>query len=679
MTGDESNAGETDRHRSASRRATLAALGGAAVGGVLTQLAGPLATGSAAESSGRDGRLGQPVETRTTTRQNRELDGWRQTDVLTVDTGRIAAFGYSLALDGDWLLIGVPAIDVVDFDDPQDGVTGMALLYEWVDDCWEQRRQLRPSGDEPEFGSSVALAGDGSVAAVGAPNYSDRPGRVYIYERRGRSWESRTQLTASNASDGDNFGFGLDLSTDGTTLLAGRSSGDPETAHVFTRGGNNWRETARLLSSDDRFEGFGLAVALDGDGDRAVVGTPSDSERGYGGGGANIFEREGSQWVEKLEVKQNQGDSNAYGAAVTLDDAGRKAVIGSPVHYPDHFEGPGFLGVVERTGEGWQPTKRLRRPDGTEEENLGESLALTPDGRTFIAGDPNDTVGGTERQGSATVFSMVADQWSNLSKLVARDGQRGDRFGTAVALDDDATLAAVSAPARGTGGRSRGAVYVFERGVRRTPPKNGDGDGDGAPGLVDSFEDGNLSEYTSLGGPLSDWSVQSEHATHGTRALQYDGGSAASDITSLSGLPRYPARGDVFRFDFLPRGDWDFYTTFNFGQQPNSAHHNRYELELDPRNDEIRFQFDIPGTERDESLGSAGVEFNRRSAYTVEIDWQARGDDIEITVFEGLSAGDALGWITATPPDGAPDSGGVGFFARGEGDRWVYDHIRIVE
>lgn len=82
--------------------------------------------------------------------------------------------------------------------------------------------------------------------------------------------------------------------------------------------------------------------------------------------------------------------------------------------------------------------------------------------RAIVGGHGDDQVG--FESGAAWLFERVAAnaEWSEVAKFVASDGQAGDQFGYAVAIDGDRVL--VGAHGRDEAGTpDTGAVYVFER------------------------------------------------------------------------------------------------------------------------------------------------------------------------------------------------------------------------
>src|SRR6266850_5682497 len=82
-------------------------------------------------------------------------------------------------------------------------------------------------------GHGVAISGDGSTLAVGAPfessaakgingNQNDNSlyssGAVYVFINRNNTWSQQAYIKASNPGQSDKFGYVVSLSQDGNTL-----------------------------------------------------------------------------------------------------------------------------------------------------------------------------------------------------------------------------------------------------------------------------------------------------------------------------------------------------------------------------------------------------------------------------------------------------------------------------
>jgi hypothetical protein len=179
----------------------------------------------------------------------------------TVESTRLATDSdlpaAGLAIDGDVLLIGSPAVDGL-----RAGGPGNVHVYE-RGNTWEQETVL-DSGPFENFGAAVAL--DGSSALVGA-SVADGSGVAYVYDRNDWVGGPVASLTVSDAGDGDEFGHAVAL-RDGTALVgAPRATVNGTTsgmAYAFERDGG-WTddETRQLVPFDgDHGDRFGSGTAL---------------------------------------------------------------------------------------------------------------------------------------------------------------------------------------------------------------------------------------------------------------------------------------------------------------------------------------------------------------------------------------------------------------------------------
>jgi hypothetical protein len=145
-------------------------------------------------------------------------------------------FGYSVALAGDTLAVGVPGEasaatgingNQVDNSAPN---SGAVYVFTRTNGIWSQQAYLKASNTETNdgFGGSVAL--DGDTLAVGATgeasangnqtnNSAPESGAAYVFTRTGSTWTQQAYVKASNAEGLDLFGSSIALA--GDTLIVG--------------------------------------------------------------------------------------------------------------------------------------------------------------------------------------------------------------------------------------------------------------------------------------------------------------------------------------------------------------------------------------------------------------------------------------------------------------------------
>jgi hypothetical protein len=257
----------------------------------------------------------------------------QQAKLWNADRCQNDAFGYSVAVEGDTVVVGSPGSR--DASDPSyAGATnrGVAFVFTRTEAVWTRQARLQaPDNDNADqFGYAVAL--NGGSALVGAPYSNNYPGAAYVFVGAGAAWTVQAKLTASDGTNGDFFGFSVDL--DGNTALVGAGNDMgvyTNAAYVFVRSDGTWTQQAKLTGSvASTYSQFGFSVAVEGN--TAVVGAYFDDvgETPYPGS-AYVFARSGTTWVEQDRLTASDGaSSDNFGYSVALDSG--TALVGAPLH-----------------------------------------------------------------------------------------------------------------------------------------------------------------------------------------------------------------------------------------------------------------------------------------------------------------------------------------------------------
>ena len=182
--------------------------------------------------------------------------------------------------------------------------------------------------------------------------------------------------------------------------------------------------------------------------------------------------------------------------------------------------------------------------------------------------------------------------------------------------------------------------------------------------VVDSFEDGNLSEYSFNRGQAGA-NIVSNPIWGGSSALELSGTN--TEMISMEGLDYYPSAGDVFSYSIrMTNGAEE--TNFTYGVQD---HLNRYFVRIDPyKND-----FDLYRYEAGNVIYIDGnsPDIQEDAWYRVEISWGVHGTHT-LTLYD--SSGTKLSQFSGS--DSTWQSGGIGFDGYLSGEETVYyDHVAI--
>jgi hypothetical protein len=204
-------------------------------------------------------------------------------------TGPAGSFGESVALssDGNTALIGSPlsagqrgAAAVF----TRSGVTWTQQGADVVGDCESACGGPNGTGEEGagHFGFSVRLSSDGNTALIGGGLDNAEKGAAWVFTRSGEAWSQQgPKLTGTGESGAGEFGSAVALSGDGNTALVGafNDRAAQGSAWVFARSGGVWTQQGeKLTGSGEGGAGwFGESVALSSDGSTALFGGPLDS------------------------------------------------------------------------------------------------------------------------------------------------------------------------------------------------------------------------------------------------------------------------------------------------------------------------------------------------------------------------------------------------------------------
>ncbi|OFW64218.1 MAG: hypothetical protein A2135_08470 [Actinobacteria bacterium RBG_16_67_15] len=352
---------------------------------------------------------------------------------LIVPGGADGAFGDSVAVSGDTVVVGAPE---------QDSDTGGAYVFVGSGNQWLLQDELTAADGaaDDRFGWSVAVWGD--TVVVGAPGDDSNRGAAYVFTRSGGVWSLQAKLTAAdgrgaegNTPLGGGHAFGMSVGVWGDTVVVGASFADQTgAAYVFVRSGGVWSQQDKLIADDGgTFDAVGYSVGIWGD--TVVVGAP-------GGGAAYVFTRSGVDWPQQDKLVAG-GIGFGESVAVSMDTV----VVGSPVDLDNSHTGVAYAFV--RSGGVWSQQDELIADDGAADDFFGRSVGVSGD--SGLGGAPGDD----SDRGGAYVFFRSGEVWSQQEKVIADDGVAGDGFGDSVGMWGDTV--AIGAP-------GLGAAYVFDLG-----------------------------------------------------------------------------------------------------------------------------------------------------------------------------------------------------------------------
>ena len=264
-------------------------------------------------------------------------------------------FGKSVAISGDGTKIIVGAV----YEDTGATTAGAGYIFAYNGSSWAQQAKLQAhdaaTGGDAEFGWQVAMNNDGTKVVAGAPfhdlNASDgaaaNAGAAYVFAYDGSSWSEEAKIQASDIAAGDQFGFTVDINSDGTKIVVGSeheaTGGTAAGAvYVYTYSGGSWGSEQKIQASDKTANvEFGTKADFNTDGTKLIVGAFREDSGGSDTGAAYIFEYNSatSSWIQVKKLKSIEGGpymrdaaltaSDVFGNSVAMSGDGTRVVVGA--------------------------------------------------------------------------------------------------------------------------------------------------------------------------------------------------------------------------------------------------------------------------------------------------------------------------------------------------------------
>ena len=302
-----------------------------------------------------------------------DFDGssWNeQPKLLATDTQADDRYGYSVAVDGNVAVVGAPHHTHAQF------WQGAAYVFRFDGKSWTQELELLASdaGVGHFFGWSVAIDGDAIV--VGAFN-ANAMGAAYVFRYNESTWYEENVLTASDAATDDRFGQSVDINAD--TVLVGAPRNDDNavnsgSVYIYSwQSGIGWGNEVKVNASD-AVAGDMLGTSVRVSADVAIMAANND-ETGWDTGAAYLFRKVGATWIQeqKLSAPAGMPDASEFAFAVAVD--GDVATV-TAVRDDGAMSTTGTAYVYAFDGSSWTEQARLTAANGATDDLHGWSIAL---------------------------------------------------------------------------------------------------------------------------------------------------------------------------------------------------------------------------------------------------------------------------------------------------------------
>ena len=365
-----------------------------------------------------------------------------------------ANFGYSIAQDGNWLLVGAKK------DTISEVCSGAAYFFKKENGQWIEWQKVgpQPVSGSGYFGNSVAISGNFAIiGANGDDSKGLNAGAAYVFRLIDDKWEfAQKLLPQSEGLGSDEYGVAVDL--DESLLVVGAYSDFSNgpfsgAAYIYRLDNQQWTISAKVFASDATADDkFGRSVATDGQ--KVIVCGVLNDDLGTNSGSAYIFSEVDGLWEEEVKLLAPDGAENdRFGRSVDIEF--NVATVGAVLD-DDNGEQSGSVYIFKNDSDGWEFQAKITPKDGGTDDFFGYSLSFYPP--YLLVGAHNDDDLGLN-SGSAYLFQLQGQNWTQIEKILAPNGLEGDNFGESVVLND--SFIAIGAPFANKAGVRTGSAMIF--------------------------------------------------------------------------------------------------------------------------------------------------------------------------------------------------------------------------
>jgi len=380
-------------------------------------------------------------------------------DIDADATGDLLGSAVASSVDGGIIAVAAPN------NDNAFSTAGQVQVFQYNNGSWSQLgSDILGETSTDQLGTSVALSGDGTILAVGAPNddaTGTDAGHVRVYQYSSSTW-SQLGSDIDGEAAGDNSGISVALSYDGSIVAIGADKNDgtgTEAGHVrvYEYSGSSWSQLGSDIDAEAAGDGFGRALSLSSNGKIIAIAARLNDGSYSNAGHVRILEFNNGDWSRIGSDIDGEAASDLSGRSVSISADGSIVAIGSS-NNDGNGNTAGHVRVYQLSSGSW--TQLGGDIDG---ENSGDesgfSVSLSDDGTLLAVGAPKNDGTGTDA-GHVRLYQYAGSSWTKVGNDIEAEAA-GDEFGYNIALSPDGTKLTIGARKNGGTGTDAGHVRVI--------------------------------------------------------------------------------------------------------------------------------------------------------------------------------------------------------------------------
>ena len=237
------------------------------------------------------------------------------------------------------------------YDNTTGFYSGATRIYKYITDgSWIQLGQTIVGETAHSYGGySVSLNSRGTIVAIGA-SYDNNAGGIYSGQVRiyrftnDVSWIQISQDIDGTTAD-DNFGYSVSLNSDGTLVACGAMA-DPRTGYVKVYkyiSDGSWIPQGQTINGEANNNWFGVSVSLNKQGNILGIGAPYNDGSANNAGHVRVYKYNDVSWTQIDTDFDGNAANDQFGTSIALNGLGNRFVVGAPYG----SSGSGYVKVYE--------------------------------------------------------------------------------------------------------------------------------------------------------------------------------------------------------------------------------------------------------------------------------------------------------------------------------------------
>ena len=340
---------------------------------------------------------------------------WTQvgSDIDGEAAGDWSGYSVSISSDGTRVAIGAHKNDGTGTD------AGHVRVYAESGGTWTQvGSDIDGEAAGDESGYSVSMSSDGKRVAIGASlndGNGNGAGHVRVYAESGGTW-TKVGDDIDGEAAGDYSGWSVSMSSDGTRVAIGaKGNGDAGHVRVYAESGGTWTQVGSDIDGEASGDNFGYSVSMSSDGTRVAIGARGNDGNGANAGHVRVYAESGGTWTQvgadiDGEATKAGTVGDYSGSSVSMSSDGKRVAIGAhgndgttvvTGYYDD--DSRGHVRVYAESGGTWTQLGADIDGEAAGDES-GYSVSMSPDGTRVAIGAPGND-GNGDKAGQVRVYT----------------------------------------------------------------------------------------------------------------------------------------------------------------------------------------------------------------------------------------------------------------------------------